>query len=114
MDKHNARCSFTTSETAAIVTAVFGKGKSGGLFLISIDIHGQGAIVWPNGTKCRKSCIKAFPGGSLVTLHAVPAKGWHLTRFADDAKACKGVVRCKIRLQDNDNVFATFAVNAKR
>jgi Divergent InlB B-repeat domain len=113
-DKHNAHCTFTTSETEAIVTALFGKGTSGGLFLVSIDVHGRGAVVWPNGTKCRTSCIKAFPGGSLVVLRAVPVKGWHLTRFADDAKACKGGVRCKIRLQDNDNVFATFARNAKR
>jgi hypothetical protein len=113
-DKHAARCTFTTSESAAIVTALFGKGRSGGLFLVSIDVHGKGAVVWPNGTKCRASCIKAFPGGSLVALRAEPAKGWHLTRFADDAKACKGLLRCRIRLQDNDNVFATFAPNGKR
>ena len=37
---------------------------------------------------------------------AIVAYDAFLAQFADDAKACKGLLRCKIRLQDNDNVFA--------
>ncbi|MDX6503991.1 MAG: hypothetical protein QOE29_1116 [Gaiellaceae bacterium] len=103
--KTRATCSFKAGAAEARATASF---ASGDRFLLSIDVSGRGAVVYPNGKKCRTTCIQSFRSGTAVTLRALPAKGWRLQKFVDDTRSCAKRPRCVIRLRDNDNVFATF------
>jgi hypothetical protein len=104
----SATCTFTAPAAATKATASFGTDDASALFLISVDIRGKGTVTWPNGTKCRASCIKSFRGGTALALTATPAKGWHLKSFVDDTKSCRARARCTIHVRDNDDVRATF------
>jgi hypothetical protein len=104
--KKNARCAFVVGKTEAKATATFLTGALD-RFLVSIDVTGKGAIVWPDGRRCRTSCIRSFGGGALP-LRAVPDRGWKLRKLADDTRSCKSKTRCVIQLRDNDDVFAAF------
>jgi hypothetical protein len=105
--KKHKSCSFTTGVKEAKATATF---LTAGLdtFLVSVDVTGHGAVVWPNGSSCRTSCIKSFGSGTSLALRAVPAPGWKLAKFSDDSHSCKSKPRCTIKLRDNDDVFASF------
>ena len=103
--KKHKSCTFTIGASETRATATF---LAGGLdtFLVSVDVTGHGAVVWPNGTSCRASCIKSFASGTSLTLRAVPAPGWKLAKLSDDTHSCKSKPRCTIKLRDNDDVFA--------
>jgi hypothetical protein len=107
-NKLRASCTFT----ARGATAVSGRFASAAIdhFLLSIEIHGRGTIVFPDGKLCRSSCVKTVAGGSLA-LRAVPAPGWHLQKLVDDTKTCRTRTRCTLNLRDSDDVVATFVRN---
>ncbi|HEY3183754.1 MAG TPA: hypothetical protein VGJ77_13015 [Gaiellaceae bacterium] len=69
--------------TAASATAVFGPVT----VPVRVTVAGRGRVV------CSPRCSTRFRAGDLVTLRAVPAKGW---RFAGWSGACRGTrVTCR-------------------
>jgi len=105
--KTRARCTFTSGAGRATVTASF-VGDASGMFLLSVDVKGRGAVVMPSGKRCRTSCVQTVQGGKAITLRAVPDKGWRLRTMRDDTRTCGTKLRCTLRLHDSNNVFATF------
>jgi hypothetical protein len=106
--KKKARCTFTTTAGRATVTASFAVSHANEVYLLSVDVKGKGAVVYPDGKRCRSSCLERVRGGRALTLTAVPAKGWKLKAMRDDTHVCGSKPRCVLRLKASDNVTATF------
>jgi hypothetical protein len=106
--KKKARCTFTTTAGRATVTASFAVSHTNEVYLLSVDVNGKGAVVYPDGKRCRTSCLERVTGGKAVTLRAVPAKGWRLKAMRDDTHTCGTKPRCVLHLNRSDNVTAIF------
>jgi hypothetical protein len=108
VSKKKARCTFTTTAGHATVTASFGVSHANEVYLLSVDVTGKGTVVYPDGKRCRNSCLENVTGGRALTLTAIPAKGWKLKAMRDDTHACGTKPRCVLRLKASDNVTAVF------
>jgi hypothetical protein len=106
--KKKARCTFTTTAGRATVTASFSVSHANEVFLLSVDVNGKGAVVYPDGKRCRTSCLESVTGGKALTLRAIPAAGWKLKGMRDDTHTCGTKPRCVLHLKRSDNVTATF------
>jgi phospholipase C len=62
----------------------------------------------PTGISCAPTCSASFNSGTTVTLTAKPGKG---AFFAGWSGACTGRSTCKLTLNANESVTATFNVN---
>jgi hypothetical protein len=83
-------------DAAASTTAVFGPLT----VPVRVSVAGRGRVV------CSPRCTARFRAGSLVTLRAVPAKGW---RFVGWAGACRGTrVTCRPSTDFAVSARATF------
>jgi hypothetical protein len=106
--KKKARCTFTTTAGHATVTASFAVSHANEVYLLSVDVTGKGTVVYPDGKRCRTSCIENVTGGKALTLKAIPAKGWKLRAMRDDTRTCGKKPSCVLHLKRSDYVAATF------
>jgi len=88
-------CNVTLAQ-AASVTAVFGPLR----IPVRISVTGKGSV------KCTPSCGKSFAAGDVLTLRAVPAKGWRFTGWSGGCKGARPV--CKPATDFALSVRATF------
>jgi hypothetical protein len=80
-------------------TAVFGPAR----IPVKVAVKGKGRIA------CTPRCSPSFRAGTLLTLRAVPAKGWRFVRWSGACKGTRGVCRPK-----TDYALAVRATFAKK
>jgi hypothetical protein len=78
----NGACSLVMSQPQA-VTAVFGPERID----LKLTIAGRGRVA------CTPSCTKRFKAGQLLTLRAIPVKGWRFTGWSGGCKGTRPVCR---------------------
>ena len=97
-------CSPYSNEATAITQAL--------PVTLSLTVHGSaaGAVTSdPIGLSCSATCSASFPGGTVVTLTAVPGAR---ARFKGWGGACSGTVTtCIVTLSDVRSVTATFSMS---
>jgi phospholipase C len=77
-------------------------------FQLSVQLAGTGsgrATSSPAGISCAPTCTAVFGSGTTVTLTAVASKG---SFFAGWAGACKGTGSCRLTMNANQSLLATF------
>lgn len=62
----------------------------------------------PAGISCSPTCSASFAAGTAITLKATPGSG---AFFAGWSGACKGTALCKLTMNANESVTATFNAN---
>lgn len=75
-------CPLTMSQPEA-ATAVFGPVR----IPLKVTTAGRGRVA------CTPACAKTFRAGALLTLRAVPAKGWKFTRWSGGCKGTRPTCR---------------------
>lgn len=77
---------------------------------LKVAIDGQGRMTsMPAGIDCPGTCSAAFAQGTVITLHAAPATGWHLDAWSG---ACTGNADCTVTLDAPRQAHALFAEDA--
>jgi hypothetical protein len=71
---------------------------------LTVSVHGHGHVSG-DGLSCPTTCSKSFPKGTSVSLTAHPATGY---RFSGWSGSCHGTGACKLTLNSNSAVTATF------
>jgi hypothetical protein len=83
-------------------SATFGRANR----TLSVSVAGKGKVVsTPAGIACPGRCTGSFAVQSSIALKAIPAKGYVLSSWSG---ACRGKSACKVSLNDDTNVRATF------
>jgi len=91
---------FASASTALAVT-----------YQLSAQLAGssKGTVVsTPAGISCGSICTASFTAGTVISLKATPVNGAY---FAGWSGACKGTSLCKLTMNSNQLVTATFNVN---
>ncbi len=94
-------CSLVPNGTNS-ASATFGSANR----TLAVSVSGKGKVVsTPAGIACPGTCSSSFAAQSSVALKAVPAKGYV---FSSWSGACHGKSACKVSLNDDTSVRATF------
>src|SRR3984957_2802136 len=97
--------------TLALFPAAFTTTASATSYQLSVQLAGTstGAVTsTPAGISCAPTCSASFTSGTIVTLKATPKQG---AFFAGWAGACRGTGICKLTMNSNQSVTATFNLN---
>lgn len=79
---------------------------------LRVEVAGEGRVrSTPSGIDCPDACVASFPGGASVQLVAEPAEGWLFARWGG---ACAGSGTCRIGMDDDRRVTATFVEATSR
>lgn len=77
---------------------------------LSVNIVGEGTVrSSPAGILCPTDCSEGYPGGTAVTLTAIPAPEW---LFGGWEGACAGTTSCALSMSEDRSVTARFAQQA--
>ena len=88
------------------VTAYFNKSTGSTTFALAVTLVGGGTVTSdPVGINCGADCNENYASGTEVTLTAAAGQGFF---FAGWSGACTGVDACKVVMNQNRNVTATF------
>ena len=99
-----ATCVLTMNANAS-VQATFAPLPAG-QFALTVHTYGIGTVVSsPGGISCGPSCSAGYPGGTVVTLNAVPGTGF---QFGGWSGACSGMGACVVTMDFVQFVDATF------
>jgi uncharacterized repeat protein (TIGR02543 family) len=75
-------------------------------YSLTVTIKGTGTVVSTDGSiNCPGTCTGLYSIGTQVTLNATPAQGW---TFGGWSGACSGTGSCKVIMNQNLSVTATF------
>ena len=89
----------------------FTSSASATTYQLTVQLAGTstGTVVsTPTGINCSPTCTAAMPAGTVVSLKATPKSGSY---FAGWSGACKDTGLCKLTLNSDQSVTATFNLN---
>ncbi|MFZ1641090.1 MAG: SBBP repeat-containing protein [Candidatus Contendobacter sp.] len=88
------------------VAATFNKSTASTTFALAVTLVGSGKVTSnPTGINCGADCTENYVSGTEVTLTATASQGFF---FAGWSGACTGTGTCKVVMNQNTNVTATF------
>ncbi len=88
------------------VAATFNKSTASTTFALAVTLVGSGKVTSnPTGINCGADCTENYVSGTEVTLTATASQGFF---FAGWSGACTGTGTCKVVMNQNTNVAATF------
>jgi hypothetical protein len=82
-------------------------------FTLTVNKSGPGTVSSsPGGISCGSTCSVNYPGGSVVTLTAVPRRGAHFDGWSGGG--CSGTGTCTVTLNTAMSVTASFSKGGRK
>jgi DNA-binding beta-propeller fold protein YncE len=95
-----------TGGSASDAVAAFSRTPFPETLTVSLAGTGKGRVTGP-GISCPKTCVGSYTPGTVVTLVPRPAAG---SRFAGWSRGCSGRGTCKVTMNADKSVRATFSL----